>query len=96
MRFMVIVKATADSEAGVMPSEELLAQMGVSPDSWIPPLVSPGFATDLIKTAIQGGLPAAGLPGQAVTQGLVSLLAWTALPFAAAVAWFNRQDLSKE
>lgn len=28
MRFMVIVKATADLEAGVMPSEELLAVMG--------------------------------------------------------------------
>ncbi len=28
MRFMVIVKATADSEAGVMPSQELMAQMG--------------------------------------------------------------------
>ena len=28
MRFMVIVKATADSEAGVMPSEELLMAMG--------------------------------------------------------------------
>ena len=28
MRFMVIVKATKDSEAGVMPSEELLAAMG--------------------------------------------------------------------
>lgn len=28
MRFMVIVKATADSEAGAMPSEELLAAMG--------------------------------------------------------------------
>jgi hypothetical protein len=28
MRFMVIVKATKDSEAGVMPSEELLTQMG--------------------------------------------------------------------
>ncbi|MFC3550194.1 YciI family protein [Lysobacter cavernae] len=28
MRFMVIVRATADSEAGVMPSEELLTQMG--------------------------------------------------------------------
>jgi len=28
MRFMVIVKATADSEAGFMPSEELLAAMG--------------------------------------------------------------------
>jgi hypothetical protein len=28
MRFMVIVKATKDSEAGVMPSEELLVAMG--------------------------------------------------------------------
>lgn len=28
MRFMVIVKATEDSEAGVMPREELLAAMG--------------------------------------------------------------------
>jgi hypothetical protein len=28
MRVMVIVKATADSEAGVMPTEELLAAMG--------------------------------------------------------------------
>jgi hypothetical protein len=28
MRFMVIVKASADSEAGVMPSEELLNAMG--------------------------------------------------------------------
>jgi hypothetical protein len=28
MRFMVIVKATKDSEAGVLPSEQLLAEMG--------------------------------------------------------------------
>lgn len=28
MRFMVIVKANADSEAGVLPSQELLAEMG--------------------------------------------------------------------
>ena len=28
MRFMVIVKATKSSEAGVLPSEELLAAMG--------------------------------------------------------------------
>jgi len=28
MKFMVIVKATADSEAGVMPSAQLLAEMG--------------------------------------------------------------------
>jgi hypothetical protein len=28
MRFMIIVKATMDSEAGVMPSEQLLTEMG--------------------------------------------------------------------
>lgn len=28
MRFMVLVKASADSEAGVMPSQELLEEMG--------------------------------------------------------------------
>jgi hypothetical protein len=28
MRFMVLVKATADSEAGVMPTEQMLAEMG--------------------------------------------------------------------
>ena len=28
MRFMILIKATADSEAGVMPSEKLLADMG--------------------------------------------------------------------
>jgi hypothetical protein len=28
MRFMILVKATADSEAGVMPGEEMLAAMG--------------------------------------------------------------------
>ena len=28
MRFMILIKATADSEAGVMPSERLLADMG--------------------------------------------------------------------
>ena len=28
MRFMVLVKATADSEAGVMPTEQLLTEMG--------------------------------------------------------------------
>jgi hypothetical protein len=27
MRFMIIVKATQDSEAGVMPDEKLLAEM---------------------------------------------------------------------
>jgi hypothetical protein len=28
MRFMILVKGTKDSEAGVMPSEQLLSEMG--------------------------------------------------------------------
>ncbi|HUO87523.1 MAG TPA: YciI family protein, partial [Thermoanaerobaculia bacterium] len=28
MRFMMLVKASADSEAGVLPDQELLAEMG--------------------------------------------------------------------
>ena len=28
MRFMILIKATKDSEAGVMPSERLLTEMG--------------------------------------------------------------------
>ena len=28
MRFMIIIKATRDSEAGIMPSEQLLSEMG--------------------------------------------------------------------
>src|SRR5260221_6035933 len=28
MRFMILIKATRDSEAGIMPSEQLLAEMG--------------------------------------------------------------------
>jgi hypothetical protein len=35
MRFMVIVKATKDSEAGVMPEEKLLAEMGQYNDELI-------------------------------------------------------------
>ncbi len=32
MRFMIIVKATKDSEAGVMPDEKLLAEMAAAPE----------------------------------------------------------------
>lgn len=46
MRFMVIVKATADSEAGVMPSTELLTAMG-------------NFNEELVKAGIM--LDGAGL-----------------------------------
>jgi len=34
MRFMVIVKASKESEAGVLPSTEILAAMASSTRSW--------------------------------------------------------------
>ena len=34
MRFMVIVKATKESEAGLMPSTEMLAAMGKYKGNW--------------------------------------------------------------
>jgi hypothetical protein len=39
MKFMILVKATQDSEAGVMPSEELLTAMG-------------GFNEELVKAGV--------------------------------------------
>ena len=54
------------------------------------------MATDLLKAAIEGGASAAHLPDHAVLKGVLSLAFWIGVPFAAAVAWFNRQDLSKE
>jgi hypothetical protein len=34
MRFMILVKADRNSEAGVMPSEQLLTEMGASTRNW--------------------------------------------------------------
>lgn len=73
----------------------ILLPMGVTPDGWLLPLLSPGLATDLLKAVIEGGT-AADLPDHAAAKGLLGLGLWIGLPFAAAVAWFKRQDLSKE
>ena len=75
---------------------QLLLPMGVTPDGWLMPLLSPGLATDLLKAVIQGGMAAAELPDHALAKGVIGLALWIGVPFAAAVVWFNRQDLSKE
>jgi len=75
---------------------QLLLPMGVTPDGWLLPLISPGMATDLLKAVIQGGMAATELPDHAVAKGVIGLALWIVVPFAASVAWFNRQDLSKE
>ena len=73
-----------------------LMQMGVMPDAWLAILLSPGAATDAIQASIMGGAAAAALPDGLLLKAWVSVGLWTLAPLAGALAWFRRQDLSKE
>ncbi|MGZ9113828.1 MAG: hypothetical protein ACXW3K_04325 [Brevundimonas sp.] len=75
---------------------QMLMPMGVMPDAWLAVLVNPGAATDVVKALIAGGDAAAALPDGLALKAWVSLALWTLGPLAAALAWFPRQDLSKE
>jgi ABC-2 type transport system permease protein len=77
-------------------SPQMLGPMGVLPDAWLSVLVNPGAATDAIQAAIAGGVRAAALPDGLLLKAWVSLTLWTLVPLAGALAWFRRQDLSKE
>ncbi len=68
--------------------------LGWSPTMWAPQLLAPGLAYDTLKAAIQSG--AGSSEAVATTKALISLALWCIIPTAGAVAWFNRQDLSKE
>lgn len=74
---------------------QMLMPMGVLPDAWLSVLLNPAMATDAIQSVITGG-PAAAQPAGLVLKAWFSLGLWTLLPLAGALAWFQRQDLSKE
>jgi len=75
---------------------QMLMPMGVLPDAWLSLLVNPGAATDAIQAAIAGGPRAAASPDGMLLKAWLSLGLWTLVPLAGALAWFRRQDLSKE
>ncbi|MBU1540278.1 MAG: hypothetical protein KKC29_14940 [Alphaproteobacteria bacterium] len=77
-------------------SPQMLGAMGVMPDAWLSILVNPGAATDAIQAAITGGERAAALPDGLLVKAWLSVGLWTLVPLAGALAWFRRQDLSKE
>lgn len=77
-------------------SPNMLAPMGFAPDAWLSILVNPGASVDAISAAIAGGERAADLADGIVVKAWISLGLWTLLPLAGALAWFRRQDLSKE
>ncbi|HEX8660554.1 MAG TPA: hypothetical protein VF686_01720, partial [Brevundimonas sp.] len=77
-------------------SPNMLMPMGVMPDAWLAVLLNPGAAVDIVKAMAEGGASAAALPDGVGVKAWLSLALWTFGPLAAALAWFPRQDLSKE
>lgn len=77
-------------------SPQTLALMQIAPDDWIAVLVNPGAAFGYLQAAVTGGMAAESLPEQALLKGTVSVALWLLWPLLAALAWFKRQDLSKE
>lgn len=75
---------------------QMLGPMGVMPDAWLSILVNPGASIDAIQATIAGGERAAALPDGLLLKAWVSVGLWTLVPLAGALAWFRKQDLSKE
>lgn len=75
---------------------QILAPMGVMPDAWLSILLNPGAAMDAIKLAVLQPEGAPPLADGLLLKSIISLVLWIAVPVAGALAWFNRQDLSKE
>ena len=75
---------------------QALGPMGVAPDAWQAILLNPGAAMDALKIAVIRPEGAPALPDGLLLKSVVSMALWTLVPLAGALAWFNRQDLSKE
>jgi len=70
--------------------------LGLEPGDWLTQLLLPGTAFEALKALVNGGMDASALPDGIAVKAITSLTLWTLLPLAAAIAWFSRQDLSKE
>jgi len=96
MRVMVLVKATADSEAGLMPSSELLSAMGKYNEALIDAGIMKGG--DGLKPSSQGKRVAFDGASRAVIDGpfaetkelVAGYWLWDVKDMAEAVAWVKR------
>ncbi len=96
MRFMVIVKASKESEAGIMPKQELLAAMGKFNEE----LIKAGImkAGDGLKPSSQGKRVKFDGTGRTVTDGpfaetnevVAGFWLWEVADMEEAVAWVKR------
>lgn len=69
--------------------------LGWEGTEWYAQALVPGLAYDTLKGAIIGG-PLSTLPSSTVWAAAISLILWCVVPVLASIAWFQRQDLSKE
>lgn len=77
-------------------SANLFGQFGLGADSWLSILFNPGAAVDILGGLVKGGQEAALIPDGLPLKAWASLILWLSAPLAAALFWFQRQDLSKE
>lgn len=77
-------------------SLNVLRPFGVGPDDWAHLLVNPGAGFSALQAQITGGAAADLLADGLVLKAVVSIALWLIWPLAAALALFQRQDLSKE
>jgi len=75
---------------------QIMPLFGWEPQMWLPQLLLPGLAYDTLKAAVAPGPMAAPFTDATVWRSLTGLGLWTILPLVGALAWFRRQDLSKE
>ena len=68
----------------------------MTPDQWLPALLNPAGAKDALKAVTLDGPDATRLPDGMVLKAWICMAIWTLLPLAGALAWFQKQDLSKE
>lgn len=89
--FVPIVVSIAQAFAG-----NFVSFLEWGPDSWPPHLLMPGLSYDVLKALILQPSDMISHSPSGATRAVAGLLLWCVVPLVAAIAWFNRQDLSKE
>lgn len=70
----------------------MLMGFGLMPTGWTTLLLSPSQGFEVLRSALAGEV----VPAVVLTPALTGFILWLLWPLIAALAWFQRQDLSKE
>lgn len=70
----------------------ILMGLGLMPTSWTTQLLSPSQGFDVLRSYLAGDV----VPAVVLTPAATGFALWLLWPLIGALAWFSRQDLSKE